>query len=138
MNDDLVSSLLDKDFEGYELRALLNGKMPYYDKYEQNEARQHRKIREKERKEKKAAERAKAMRERAEKTLSPHALEDARKLRGIMATQGISHYQLADVIGIHHCSLSRWFNTPSEFHKHQEVIEQAISIVIEERKKYAN
>lgn len=31
MKDDSVSNLLDSDFDGYELRTLLNVKNPYYD-----------------------------------------------------------------------------------------------------------
>lgn len=83
-------------------------------------------------------DRAEDMRKRAEAALSPESLEDARKLKAKMMVFGITHHQLAEVIGVHHCSLSRWFNSPVEFIKHKEIIEQAISILIEARKNYAD
>ena len=123
---DILDDLLDSDFEGYELRSLINPKNKYYDKYEKREAIKKRQE-EKERKRKEMEDRAK------EVSMSPNLAND---IKGYMTRMGIKHCDVAYVLGINQFSFSRWLNA-ANIRKHEKEIRDAIDLIVASRNETA-
>ena len=130
---DILDELLDRDFNGYELRSVVNDKNIYYDKYEKREAL-------KKRQEARRANKKKDMEERAKELVLNSTESNVAKsnnIKAYMLSQGIKHNEVAYVLGIDACTLSRWIR-PANVCIHEEQIKKAVQLIVSNRRNYIN